>query len=151
MWHADDLGYKTSTIISPAHLREYILPWFGKYAALAHRHGKMLWLHTCGNVYSIMEDLIEDVGIDAKQSFEDAILPITEFMDVYGGRIAGLGGVDMDKLCRLPEPELRAYCRSILDHCMPKGRYAFGTGNTVANYVPIENYLIMMDEGYRYR
>ena len=96
-------------------------------------------------------ELVEDIGIDAKQSFEDSILPITSFMDTYGDRIAGLGGVDMDKLCRLDEPALRAYCRSILDHCMPKGRYAYGTGNTVANYVPIDNYLIMMDEGYRYR
>ncbi len=151
MWHADDLGYKTQTIISPGHLREYVLPWLKKYAAVAHRYDKMVWLHSCGNIYAIMEDLIEDVRIDAKQSFEDAILPITEFMDVYGDRVAGLGGVDMDRLCRLDEPELRSYCRSILDHCMPKGRFAFGTGNTVANYVPIDNYLIMMDEGYRYR
>ncbi len=151
MWHADDLGYKTQTIISPGHLREYVLPWLKKYAAVAHRHDKMVWLHSCGNIYAIMEDLIEDVRIDAKQSFEDAILPITEFMDVYGDRVAGLGGVDMDKLCRLDEPALRAYCRSILDHCMPKGRFAFGTGNTVANYVPIDNYLIMMEEGHRYR
>jgi uroporphyrinogen decarboxylase len=151
MWHADDLGYKTQTIISPGHLREYILPWLKKYAAVAHRHDKMVWLHSCGNIYAIMEDLIEDVGIDAKQSFEDAIMPITDFMDAYGDRVAGLGGVDMDKLCRLEEPRLRAYCRSILDYCMPKGRFAFGTGNTVANYVPIDNYLIMMDEGYRYR
>ncbi|UCF10010.1 MAG: hypothetical protein JSW65_08100 [Candidatus Bipolaricaulota bacterium] len=151
MWHADDLGYKTQTIISPDHLRSLILPWFKRFAEVAHRHGKSVWLHTCGNVYAIMDDLIEDVRIDAKQSFEDAIMPITEFMDTYGDRVAGLGGVDMDKLCRLPEPELRAYCRSILDHCMPKGRFAYGTGNTVANYVPIENYLVMMDEGHRYR
>ncbi|MBU0596021.1 hypothetical protein KJ567_05005 [Candidatus Bipolaricaulota bacterium] len=151
MWHADDLGYKTQTIISPDHLREILLPWMKKYAEVAHRHDKMVWLHSCGNIYAIMEDLIENVGIDAKQSFEDAIMPITEFMDTYGDRVAGLGGVDMDKLCRLEEPQLRAYCRSILDHCMPKGRFAFGTGNTVANYVPIENYLIMMEEGYSYR
>jgi len=150
LWHADDLGYKTQTLISPEHLRQYIFPWFKKYAELAHRHGKMFWLHSCGNVYSLMDDLIEDVGIDAKHSFEDEILPITEFMKQYGNRVAGLGGVDMDKLCRLEETSLRKYCRSILDSCMPIGRYAFGSGNTIANYVPVQNYLIMMEEGYRY-
>jgi len=149
-WQADDLGYKSQTLLSPAHLREYVLPWFKRYTDVAHQHGKMMWLHSCGNIYSIMEDLIEDVGIDAQQSFQDEILPINEFMDAYGDRIAGLGGVDMDKLCRLPKPELRAYCRSILDHCMPKGRYAYGTGNSVANYIPLANYLAMMEEGYRY-
>jgi uroporphyrinogen decarboxylase len=150
-WQADDLGYKSKTLLSPSHIRQYILPWFSRYADLAHAHGKMFWLHSCGNIYAIMEDLIEDVGIDAQQSFQDQILPITDFMDTYGNRIAGLGGVDMDKLCRLEEPELRAYCRSILDHCMPKGRYAYGTGNTVANYIPLRNYLTMMEVGYRYR
>ncbi len=150
-WQADDLGYKSQTLLSPAHLREYVLPWFKRYAEVAHRHGKMFWLHSCGNIYAIMEDLIEDVGIDAQQSFQDQILPITDFMDTYGNRIAGLGGVDMDKLCRLPEPELRGYCQSILDRCMPKGRYAYGTGNTVANYIPLRNYMTMMEIGYRYR
>ncbi len=150
MWHADDLGYKTSTIVSPDHLRKLFMPWLKRYTDLAHRHHKLVWLHSCGNVYGLMDDFLK-IGVDAKQSFEDAIMPVTEFMDRYGDRMAGLGGIDMDKLCRLPEPELRAYCRSVLDHCMPKGRYAYGTGNTVANYIPIENYMIMMEEGYAYR
>ena len=150
-WQADDLGYKSKTLLSPGHLRQYVLPWFAKYAALAHRHGKMVWLHSCGNIYAIMEELIEDVGIDAHQSFQDEIMPVTDFMDAYGDRIAGLGGVDMDKLCRLDEAALRDYCRSILDHCMPKGRYAYGTGNSVANYIPLDNYLTMMEVGYQYR
>ncbi|MFC2079770.1 uroporphyrinogen decarboxylase family protein, partial [Candidatus Bipolaricaulota bacterium] len=149
-WQADDLGYKTQTLLSPEHLREYVLPWFSRYADLAHQHGKMYWLHSCGDIYGIMEDLIEDVGIDAQQSFQDAILPINDFMDRYGHRIAGLGGVDMDKLCRLKQKALRDYCRSILDHCMPKGRFAYGTGNSVANYIPLQNYLAMMEVGYQY-
>ena len=151
LWHADDLGFKTNTFLSYDHLQEYILPWFKKYTELGHKYGRMVWLHSCGNVSGIMEDLIEDVGIDAKHSFEDQILSITDFMAKYGSRIAGLGGVDMDKLCRMDEKSLRVYCREILDQCMPMGRYAFGTGNTVANYIPLNNYLAMMEEGYLYK
>ncbi|MBU0596020.1 uroporphyrinogen-III decarboxylase-like protein, partial [Candidatus Bipolaricaulota bacterium] len=150
-WQADDLGYKSKTLLSPTHLRQYVLPWFARYADLAHRHGKMFWLHSCGNIYAIMEELIEDVRIDAQQSFQDEIMPVTGFMDTYGARIAGLGGVDMDKLCRLDEASLRRYCHSILDHYMPMGRYAYGTGNSVANYIPLDNYLTMMEVGYQYR
>ena len=52
----------------------------------------------------------------------------------------------MDKLGRMNESELRNYVRGILDECMP-GRYALGSGNSIANYIPVENYFAMLDEG----
>jgi len=151
IWHADDVGFTTSTLVSPQTLRQFLLPWISKYAALAHDHGKTFWLHCCGNVYAtgIIRDLIEDVHLDAFHSFQDPILPVVEFQKQYGDRLAALGGVDMDKLCRMEEEPLRAYMRDILDQCIPKGRFIFGTGNTVTNYTPIEHYLWMLDESRR--
>ncbi|MDK2931689.1 MAG: hypothetical protein PWR07_1820 [Bacillota bacterium] len=148
-FQGDDLGFKTSTFLSPRHLAKYVLPWHKRYAELAHEHGQMYWLHACGNLKAIMDVLVDDVKIDALHSFQDEIMPVTEFKEAYGHRVAALGGVDADKLCRLGENELRAYVRDILDRCMPR-RYALGSGNSVANYVPLRNYLIMMDEGARW-
>jgi len=145
IFHADDLGFKTSTMMSPKFLRKNVFPWFRRYADLAHEQGKTYWYHCCGNVLDVMNDLIEDVRIDAFHSFQDVIIPAGEFMDRYGDRIAGLGGVDMDRLARLQEDALRTYVREILDECMP-GRFALGSGNTVANYIPVRNYLAMIDE-----
>lgn len=150
MWHADDFAYGSGTMISAEHLKKYVFPWFRKYAELAHKHNKTFWLHACGNMYDLMPELINDIKIDAKQSFEDKILPVTQFKEKFGDKVAPLGGVDVDKLCRLPEEELRIYCRDILDKCMSGGRYAYGTGNSVTNYIPIKNYLAMMEEGYKY-
>lgn len=153
MFHGDDLGFKTTTMLSPNTLRQLVFPWFKKYAALAHVHEKTCWYHCCGNVYAngVIEDLIEDVQIDAFHSFQDVILPIAEFKRRYGGRVAALGGIDMDKLARLDEISLREYVRDVLDQCMPDGKYALGSGNTIANYIPVRNYLIMLDEGLRWR
>jgi uroporphyrinogen decarboxylase len=36
IFHADDLGYKTSTMLSPEFLRKNVFPWLKKYACLAH-------------------------------------------------------------------------------------------------------------------
>ncbi len=146
-FQGEDMGFKTSTLIAPRFLREYILPWHKKIAQLAHDHGLLYIFHSCGNLESIMEDLIEDVRIDAKHSFEDSIMPVTQFKEKYGDRIGVLGGVDMDKLCRLEEPELRKYVRGIVDECMQGGGYALGTGNSVTNYIPLQNFLAMLDEG----
>ena len=65
-------------------------------------------------------------------------------------RIALLGGLDLDFLCRASEAEVRRRVRETLDVCMPGGGYCLGTGNSVANYIPVENYLVMLDEGRRY-
>jgi uroporphyrinogen decarboxylase len=138
--------------VSPDVLRQFVFPWFKKYAALAHKHGKPFWYHCCGNVYDsgVIEDLIEDVRIDALHSFQDVIVPVTEFKTRYGDRLAALGGVDVDKLARLDDEPLRAYIRGILEHCLPGGGFALGSGNSVPNYIPLKNYLIMLEEGRRF-
>ncbi len=151
VWGSDDLGFRSGTMMSPDFLRKKILPWHGKCAAVAHAKGKPYLLHSCGNLDEIMEDLIADVGVDAKHSFEDAILPVTEAKRRYGSRLALLGGIDMDFLCRTDEAGVRARVRETLSVCMKGGGYCLGTGNTVANYLPLDNYLCMLDEGRKFR
>jgi len=146
----EDLGFCTQTLIPPDTIRSHFLPWHKKYAAMTHAAGKRYYLHSCGQVGAIMEDLIADVRIDGKHSFEDNILPVTEAKRRYGDRICILGGVDVGKLTRLPPDELRVYVRSILDACAPGGRYAVGSGNSIPSYIPIENYLTMVDEALRF-
>jgi uroporphyrinogen decarboxylase len=148
IFHADDMGFKTATLVSPGALRELVLPWLKQYADLAHAYGKPFWLHSCGNLFAqgIIEDLIDGVGIDGFHSFQDVILPVADFKARYGERVTTLGGVDMDKLARLEAEPLRAYVRTILDTCMPGGRFALGSGNTVANYVPLQNYAVLLEE-----
>jgi len=147
---SDDMGFKTGTLISPEDLREFVLPGHKRLADMAHDAGKPYLLHSCGNLEAIMEDLIDYVGIDAKHSFEDAIMPVVDVKQTYGDRIAVLGGMDVDFLCRADEEAVRKRTRATLEQCMPGGGYCLGTGNSVANYIPLENYLAMLDEGRRY-
>jgi uroporphyrinogen decarboxylase len=150
LWTGDDMGFKTSTLVSPQHLREYILPWHRRYAELAHGRGKPYILHSCGNLRTIMPDLADDVRIDAKHSFEDVIQPVEEFHQQWAGKVAAIGGVDMDLLTRGSEQAVGGRTRQILEACAPAGAYAAGSGNTVANYVPIGNYLAMIETVHRF-
>ena len=146
----DDLGFRTGTFLSPAHLRQYVFPWQKKIREAAHARGLPFILHSCGNLERIMDDLIEGVGIDAKHSFEDAIMPVEQAVEKYCDRIAILGGVDMDLLARGSEKEVRVRTREIIDTCASTGRFALGTGNSIASYLSIDNYLAMLDEGRRF-
>ena len=149
VFFGEDIGFKTATMVSPASLRELIFPWHRRIVEAAHRYGKPILLHSCGNLRAVAEDLI-DVGWDARHSWEDVIQPITEAKALYGDRIAVLGGIDMDLLGRGTEEAVRARVRDVIDACAPGGGFALGSGNTVANYVPLANYLAMLDECWRY-
>ncbi len=143
----DDLGFKSSTFLSPELLRRYVFPTYKKMVEIAHNNGKPFILHSCGNLKDVYDDLIDDCKIDAKHSFEDAIMPVSEFKKVYGSRVTALGGLDVDTICRSGEKELRAYARKRIEECFGDGYWALGTGNSLTDYMPVENYMIVLEEG----
>ena len=147
---ADDIAFNTGLMMSPDHFREFVLPWTKQIAQAIHEKDKLFILHACGRIEMLMEDLISDVGIDARHSYEDQITPIEEAKRLYGDRVAVLGGVDMDLLARGSEEDVRKRVREIISVCAPGGGFALGTGNSAANFVRPENFLAMLDEGLRF-
>jgi len=145
----DDLGFKTSTFLSPAQLREYVFPIYTRMAAAAHAAGKPFILHSCGNLGRVYNDLIDTCKIDAKHSFEETIMPVEDFKALYGKRITPIGGLDVDLICRGTPDEIRAYTRRKIELCFADGHYALGTGNSLTNYMPVENYMIVIEEGMK--
>ncbi|MBO3808168.1 MAG: hypothetical protein FGF50_01020 [Candidatus Brockarchaeota archaeon] len=103
--------------------------------------------HFAENIFQVVEGLTEEVKIGVFHFFPDEISPAWEFKGRYGDRIYLLGGVDVDKLARFNGEALRGCVKKILDKCVPGGRCSFGSGDTVTNYVPVQNYLIMLEEG----
>jgi len=77
-------------------------------------------------------ELIRDVGIDAKHSFEDTIESVVTAKETYGRDIALIGGIDVDFLCRASERQIRERVRAILEKCLAGGGYCLGTGNPPA-------------------
>jgi uroporphyrinogen decarboxylase len=142
----DDMGFRSSTLLPPDALRRYVLPWHKKFAELAHGRGLPYFLHSCGNLTAIADDLIDEVGVDAKHSFENAIMPVAAFQERHGQRIGALGGVDIDILARSSPEGVRAEVRRLVETCHPRGRFAIGSGNSIPSYIPVENYLAMVDE-----
>lgn len=147
LWLNDDLGFKTQTMISPQALRQYVFPWHKRLVEFAHAHDRYVMLHACGNLREVMDDLLDDVGIDAKHSYEDVIQPVAEFKAQYGSRVAVLGGIDVHVLASGTVDEVKAYTRRVIEQCAPGGGWALGSGNSVANYIPVENFLAMLEVG----
>jgi len=141
----DDWGFKTQTMLSTAHMREYVFPWHKKIVEAGHKNGKPVLLHSCGYLVDVMEDIIENMRYDGKHSYEDAIQSVEEAYEQYKGRIAILGGMDVHFVCTETPEAIAARAKAMLERTAKIGGYALGTGNSVPDYVPKENYYAMID------
>jgi uroporphyrinogen decarboxylase len=147
----DDLGFKTSTLVSPRIIRQHVLPQYRRILGLIQGAGKPFLWHSCGKIFPIMDDVIA-LGINAKHSNEDTIAPFDEWIRLYGERIGLLGGIDVDLLCQKSPAE-------ILEVVYEKGKryratargYALGSGNSIPDYVPVDGYLAMIEAAKKIR
>jgi len=141
----DDLGYKNSTMLEPSIIKTHIMPQYQKIIDIVHNSGKKFLLHSCGNIFNIMDDLI-DLKIDAKHSNEDNIAPFSKWIDLYSDRIGLFGGIDVNTLC------LKSY-DEVFEEVFETGKeyrakangYGLGSGNSIAEYIPIEGFYAMVD------
>ena len=144
----DDWGFKTQTMLAPAQMRQYVFPWHKRFVAAAHAAGKPAILHSCGNVECVFEDIIEDMAFDAKHSYEDVIIPVEQAYERWGDRIGIIGGIDVDFLARSTPEAVHERSKAILERAADRGGYALGSGNSIPNYIPRENYYAMISAAW---
>ncbi len=140
----DDWGFNSQTMFPPAVLRRYVFPWYREVAEAAHAKGKYAILHSCGFYGGIIDDIIDSIGFDGRHSYEDKITPVEEAYETVGSRIAVLGGIDVDFLARRSPEEIYSRCRAMLRRTRSRGGYALGSGNSVPDYIPDENYKALL-------
>lgn len=147
----DDLGFKSTTLISPVDIQTHIVPQYKRIVARIKETGKPFLLHSCGSIFDVMDDFINEVGINAKHSNEDQIAPFMTWVEKYGDRIANFGGIDTDRLCSHNTEDLQAYIVNLLESLKDEPGIAIGSGNSIPDYVDLDKYLIMNETVRRYR
>lgn len=140
----DDLGFKSSLLTNPRTIRNHILPQYRRIIDVVHNADKPFLWHSCGCIFEVMEEVIA-LGINAKHSNEDTIAPFSRWINDYGDRIGLLGGFDMDFLCQRNADDIyQAVIQQGIEYRNTAQGYALGSGNSIPDYVPAENYLAMV-------
>ena len=147
---SDDMGFKGGLLFSAEDMIDLVLKPHKRMAELTHDAGRLYLLHACGKLDDVIDFITDEIKVDGKHSFEDTIEDVRDVKKTYGRKTAIIGGIDVDFLCRAGEEDIRARVRDTLDICQPGGGYCLGSGNSVANYIPLDNYLAMVDEGRLY-
>ncbi|HBY96982.1 MAG TPA: hypothetical protein DEP84_24050 [Chloroflexi bacterium] len=145
VWTGDDYAHKRGPMMSPRHFREFLYPGLCRVVAGFHEVGLPIIKHTDGNLWSII-DMIVDSGIDCLDPIDpSAGMELGEVKAKYGDRVALKGNVDCAQTMTFGTPEdVIAETREALRKGMPGGGYILSSSNSIHSAVKPENYLAML-------
>ncbi len=144
IWYSDDIAYTNSLMVSPQVLDKYFFPWLKRIGDLAKRYNKPLIYHTDGLLYDVMDKII-DCGVNALHPIEPKAMNIEEVKQKYGDQLCLIGNIDVDLLSRGTVDEIRKNVIRNIDEVGQDGGYCVGSGNSIPEYVKLENYIAMIE------
>lgn len=136
----DDVGSQNALMMSPTMWRRYLKEYYRRIFAEVHRCGKDVWFHSCGNIASIIPDLLE-VGADVLDPMQPGPLNLADVARQFGGKVAFSGGIDDQRLEDYSPPEVRDMVRRTIDTLgRPFGNsYIVAAANSILPSVPLQN------------
>jgi len=140
----DDMGYKNTTFFSNEMYREMLKPFQKRAVEWAHNKGIKAHLHSCGNIMSRIDDLV-DIGLDALNPLEvKAGMQPIELKKKYGDKLVFHGGVNAmlwdDKDAIIEE------IRRIVPVMKENGGFIFSSDHSIPDAVSLENFRAIVDE-----
>ena len=148
--HNDDLGWSESTLVPPWVYRRWQFPWMRKIVDLCHEKGRPFIFHCDGNVMQVWDDLLE-LGIDAFHPVEPKAMDIREVREITKGKIALMGNVPQTFPLTFGSPaDVRLHVAKLIRDVAPGGGYVLGSGHSVQDYVPPENFIAMVEAALEY-
>lgn len=149
---SDDLGTQKSLFMSPATFREFIKPYYKETWGIARENDVDVWLHTCGNVETIIGDLIE-CGLSVLHPLQKHTMDWDEIAAKWCGKLAFLVGMDVqDTLINASPEDVRREVRLMRDTFdTPDGGFLYAAGNGIVGGTPLENIEAFLNEIITYR
>jgi uroporphyrinogen decarboxylase len=112
----DDWGLQNSLMISPDAWRQFWKPRYQKVYSAAHKAGLLTFLHSCGYIVDILDDLIEE-GLDVIQMDQQENMGLELLGKRFGGRITFFNPVDIQNTMARGNPvEIKNYCHEMAKH-----------------------------------
>jgi hypothetical protein len=110
----DDWGLQKSLMISPDAWRAIWKPRYARIYAAAHDAGLLTFLHSCGYIVDILDDLIE-IGLDVIHMDQQENMGLGLLGERFGGRLTFFSPVDIQNtMVNGTLDEIRAYCREMV-------------------------------------
>jgi uroporphyrinogen decarboxylase len=147
----DDYANQHGTVMSPQHFRQFVLPYLKRTIDAAHDEGAPFIKHTDGDIWAILDDLVQ-AGIDALDPIEPAAgMDIGEVKAKYGDRIEVIGNVDCSfVLTRGTVEEVEEAVKETIAKASPGGGHILASSNSIHPAVKPENYKAMVEAARKF-
>lgn len=145
-----DLAFSETTLMSPAQYEEFVLPYQKEIVDHAHRAGLLIFKHSDGNMWPIMDGIVE-AGFDGFHPIQPQCMDIGKVKADYGDRLCLLGNIDCTYL--LPfrsEEEVERAVRETISVAAPGGGYVMSSSNSIHPGCRPENYMAMVRAARKY-
>lgn len=150
LYFGDDWGQQNGLIMGPKLWRRYIKPGVEKIFGKARSAGKMIILHSCGDLREIMEDLIE-IGVDVYNTVQPEIYDLPHLKREYGKDITFYGGISTQQfLPTASKAESKQKACEVLDIMATDGGYILSPTHAVTPDIPVDNILAIIEAGEEY-
>jgi len=147
---AEDMGGQNDLMISPAHIREFLLPGMKRIIDLAHGAHVYVFHHNDGNIRRIIPDMVA-AGIDLLNPIQwwNTGLDRAELKREFGDRLVFHGA--MDNQNTLPFGSREEVIREVRDNLEILGQgggYILAPCHNIQSITPVENIIAMYKAGY---
>ena len=138
-WFFGDMGYRNSTLFSPACYESLLWPAHKRMCEFFNSRGKPVILHSCGRIEALIPKIIE-AGFAAIQPLEAKCgQDVRVLKERFGNRITFFGNIDVRKLSGTRE-DIEEEISSKLPIAMKGGGYIFHSDHSVPPTVSFDNY-----------
>ncbi len=96
VYFGDDWGQQQGLMMGPAMWKEFIQPQLRRMYRTVREAGKVVFIHSCGDVDELFDDLIE-TGLQCFNPFQPEVMDVHALLKQYHGKLAFHGGLSIQR------------------------------------------------------
>lgn len=136
----EDIGTQLALFCNPAKFREIFKKPYKRLGEIIHDNKMDYWLHSCGNITDIMDDLI-DCEVDVIHPIQVGAMNSSEIFRKYRGRVCFHVGMDVQHLIPFESSEViyEETKKRMRLFYSSDGGVIYGAGNVLTKEIPLVN------------